>query len=479
MKMLKLLKVLVFIFSLFMLFDESAFARAGRGQSYRSSSYRSSSSSGGYRSSYSGYHRSSYGSGYRHSGYTKDSDEDALLGFLFLGVLMFAIGYAIYRNYRQKNAIHPQSPEPAIDADARTRILQTIQELDPNFSMEIFLERAKEIFLRLQEAWSSGDMTPVRNFLSQGVYNRFKIQLEIMRNMEGLKNVMSDVNVVSMSPIGISVSSPHLTLHVALKAEARDVTVPTGINDDELQRLLKKTSVARFTEVYSFTRKLNAHSDSSRDLLKGQCPRCGFVPENFSQVNKCPSCGALYNSGEYDWVLSEITQMEEWKPTSADEVSGLADGMSRQVIEDRASYLFWRWIQYRVRGSALPLMRDATDKMKAKLASPAQEYLGELAVGAVDLKRVELSDEEFRADVLIQWSASVEKNNEPIHFDHRMYLVLPKDANVETNFADHGCVQCGAPVPDTDALNCAYCGALLPEAHSDWLLDEIRKKNRG
>ncbi len=478
MKMLKLLKILVFIFCLFMLFDESAYARAGRGQSYRSSSYRSSSSSGSYRSSYSGYHRSSYGSGYRHSGYTKDGVSDELLGFLFLGILMFVIGYAIYRNYRQKNAIHPQSPEPGIDADARARILQAIQETDPNFSMEIFLERAKEIFLRLQDAWSSGDMTSVRNFLSQGVYNRFKIQLEIMRNMEGAKNVMSDISVESMSPIGIHVNPPYLTLHVAIGAKARDVMLSIDVSDDEAQQILKKASASRFTEVYSFTRKLTAQSDASRDLLKGQCPRCGFVPENFSQVNKCPGCGALYNSGEYDWVLSEITQMEEWKPASADGVSGLAEGMSRQVIEDRASYLFWRWIQCRVRGSALPLMRDATGNMKAKLASPANEYLGEIAVGAVDLKSIE-SNEEFRADVLIQWSASVEKNNEPIHFDHRMYLVLPKDANVETNFADHGCEQCGAPLPDTDALNCAYCGALLPDTHNDWLLDDIREQSRG
>lgn len=489
---------IIFLLLVFIIyFSDKVNARAGRGQSYRpsssssssyrsssssyrSSSYRSSSSSSrSYRSSYSGYHRSSYGSGYRHSGYTKDDEGNALLGLLVFGIIVFAVGYALFWYFRRIGDSHPPVIEPTFDADAEAKMLAKIRESDPNFSMEVFLDRAREIFLRLQDAWSSGDMAPVRNFLSQGVYNRFKIQLEIMRNVEGLKNIMSDVEVLTVNFIGVSANPPFVTIHVSVNAKARDVMLPADAGDDEARRLLSKSSASTFSEVYSFTRKLNAQSDPSRDLLKGQCPRCGFVPDNFAQVNKCPNCGALYNSGEYDWVLSEITQIEEWKAFSAGDVSGLAEGMSSQVIEDRASYLFWRWIQSRVRGSVLPLMRDATEKMKKRLDSMHKEFLGEVAVGAVDLKGVESDNEEYRADLLVQWSASLEKGKEPIHFDHKLYLVLPKGENVETNFADHGCAQCGAPLPDTDSLNCAYCGALLPETNADWLLDEVNEVSRG
>jgi hypothetical protein len=226
--------------------------------------------------------------------------------------------------------------------------------------------------------------------------------------------------------------------------------------------------------VYSFTRSLSSQSDPDKDLLKGQCPRCGFVPDNFSQVNKCPSCGALYNSGLYDWVLSEITQLEEWRPSSAGEVSGLPANMSRQVIEDRASYIFWRWIQSRVRGDALPLSRDATEKMKSHLMSLQPEHLKAVAVGAVDLKGVGMENSEYRADILVQWSASTASSEEPVHFDHQLYLVFRGENTADTGFADHGCVQCGAPLPDTDSLECEYCGAKLPETNEDWLLDEIK-----
>ncbi len=404
-----------------------------------------------------------------------------ILGILFFGICAFAIGYAIYWNYRNRNAnsLQLNTQKPVEDALAQARILQMIRKADPQFSLDQLINRTKEIFFRVQDAWSSGDMSPVRNFLSQGVYNRFKIQLEIMRNVEGLKNMMTDVEVVSVTPISASLDSPYITIHIAINAKGRDVILPIGADDDEARRVLQDAAVSNFTEIYSFTRKPGAQSDSSRDLLKGQCPRCGFVPENFFQVNKCPGCGALYNSGEYDWVLSEITQREEWKSSSAVNIAGLTDGMSCQVIEDRASYLFWRWIQSRVRGSMLPLRRDATEKMIQKIDSVAQEYLGDVAVGAVDLRCIESDDEKYMADVLIRWSASLTKGEEPIHFDHQLYMVLPTGKNVENNFADHGCVQCGAPLPDTDALTCAYCGAELPEINNDWLLDEVNEISRG
>lgn len=403
-----------------------------------------------------------------------------IIAFLFFGIITFGIGYLIFMNVRNRRM--NGGPELGLHqplTDARARVVAAIAQKDPNFSIDAFLERSKEIFIRVQEAWSSGNMAPVRNFLSQGVYNRFQIQLEIMRSIENLKNVIGEIRVISSKPQDVNVNGPYITIHVAITASARDVTLDAGADSDQLERSLKSAPVSTFTEVYSFTRKLDAQSDSSRDLLNGQCPRCGFVPDNFSQVNRCPSCGALYNSGEYDWVLSEITQMEEWRSFSALDVPGMERGMSRQVIEDRASYLFWRWIQSRVRGSSLPLMRDATVKMKSRFVDGVKEYLGEVAVGAVDLEGIESNDAEYRAFVFVQWSASTERMREPVHFDHRLHLVFSKKDNLPEGFADHGCVQCGAPLPDTDALSCAYCGATLPEVNNDWLLDEVNEQRRG
>ena len=195
-------------------------------------------------------------------------------------------------------------------------------------------------------------------------------------------------------------------------------------------------------------------TNTSRDWLKGECPNCGYVPEHFSENNKCRSCGSIYNSGEFDWVLSEITQQEEWKEDSSRDIAGLAElegrnlSINREVIEDRASYLFWRWIYARVRGTAAPLARDASPEFIA--AFPAQKHtLINTAVGAVDLVSVALEGEDAVAKVKVLWSTASEINDEPYHREHLFTLKMPVSLKNPYGLADHSCDTCGAPLPET------------------------------
>ena len=67
------------------------------------------------------------------------------------------------------------------------------------------------------------------------------------------------------------------------------------------------------------------------------------------EVSKCPACGTLTNSGEYDWVLSEITQADDYvssnhklklSKTLSNEIERIAsedEDFSVQLIEDKAS----------------------------------------------------------------------------------------------------------------------------------------------
>lgn len=488
-----------------MALPDDGYGRAGRGQSYRSSSsssrsssYRSSSSSRSYRSSSS--RSSSYGGSssrsYRSSGSTyrhypsstrhssgSNATRDIIIGFIVMGVLIavfviivvFVVRYIRLKG-RTMTLLNASAPPPS---DRTEEIVAAVRRDDPEFSLEEFQRRAAEIFQRLQAAWSAGDMSPVRNYLSQGVYNRYRIQLEIMRDVEGVKNVMSDINVSRTGLAAFDDAGAYQTLHVTVYASARDVTVPAGASDDETSRALAAAPVSPFTEIYSFTRKRGARTDAAKDWLKGQCPNCGFVPDNFSQVNKCPSCGSIYNSGEYDWVLSEITQSGEWHGGSAADVPGLAElgaanlSMNRQVVEDRASYLFWRWIQSRVRGSAAPLARDAVADYKSAFNVASREYLGEIAVGAVDLKSIDIESGRARTEAQVLWSASSAQGAEPRHHEHTLRLGMSAATENRFGLADHGCGKCGAPLPETDALACAYCGAPLPEVNEDWLLEGI------
>ena len=342
------------------------------------------------------------------------------------------------------------------------------------------MEKAKTIAERLQQAWSGGDMLPVRNYVSQGIFNRFRLQLELMVEDEGVRNIMADFKVMEVSANALSASKSYQTIHVALFCSARDVTVPAGASDEEKQKVLAGTRKEAFNEVYSFTRRLGAKTNTSRDWLKGECPKCGYVPDNFSENNKCRSCGSIYNSGEYDWVLSEITQQEEWKEDSSRDIEGLAElegknlSINREVIEDRASYLFWRWTYSRIKGTSAPLVRDATPGFISGF-QPKPRPMYDIAVGAVDLISVRLVEEEAIALVQILWSRAAEKGQEPYHQEHMFMLKMPVALKNPYGLADHSCDSCGAPLPETDALKCTYCGSAIPAVVSDWLLAKIEE----
>ncbi len=499
----------------FVLITTDAFSRAGRGGSYRSSSSSRSSSSRSYSSSssrssssrswssssgrthtyippYSSTHTSS-GSGSSGTGETstESSESNWIYGLIGLVVIFGSIGLVVYFIFRvlKKAFTGPGAkPSAAFDDSAPTQyefppaLVEQLKADDADFSPEKFMEKSKTITERLQQAWSDGDMIPVRNYVSQGIFNRFRLQLELMVEDEGVRNLMSDYKVMKVSVLALSASKSYQTLHVSLFASGRDVTVAAGASEEQKQKALAATPKEAFTEVYSFTRKLGVKTNTSKDWLKGECPNCGYVPENFSENNKCKSCGSIYNSGEFDWVLSEITQLEEWKEDSSREIEGLAElegsnlSINREVIEDRASYLFWRWIYARIKGNPAPLARDTTPGF-LKGFDPKPNKMYDIAVGAVDLVSVALQGEEAVAMVKVLWSRATQKGAEPYHQEHMFMLKMPVALKNPYGLADHSCDNCGAPLPETDALKCTYCGSDLPVVVSDWLLAKIETIN--
>ncbi|MCP4129723.1 MAG: DUF2207 domain-containing protein [bacterium] len=404
--------------------------------------------------------------------------------FTLLFLIVLLIVYKIVRKKLRKGKSPKKSSSKKKAPKRREKsyaemITENVKELDQEFNPDRFVSRSITIAERLQDAWSSGDMSPVRNYVSQGIYNRFRIQLELMRTDEGVRNIMSQYSISSARIIDYNFSEEYLSLHVMLRASAKDVTVPIDMPDEEAQKKLQNSRPIEFTEIYSFTRKKSAKSNADINMLKNQCPSCGTIPDNFSEVNRCESCGAIYNSGEYDWVLSEITQEEEWESPSMHSVDPLNQTqaknltINRQMIEDRASYLFWRWIYARARGDKTLVNRDAAEKFLNSF-NPSKEYIREPVVGAVDLKAMSLVEKnQLSAFVFVKWSCSFAENKEPEF--HASQLNITIDVGVENSygFADHSCDSCGGPLPETDALKCDYCGGDLPVVVNDWLIESI------
>jgi len=367
--------------------------------------------------------------------------------------------------------------------------LRQLADRDPQITEEGFTAEVAKIVLAVQQAWNAGDMRPVRRLLSDGVYNRFTALIAINR-ARGVRNRMADSTIERPRVIAVERDAFFDTVHVRIAGRARDADVPVDADPATQQKRLAKAKLARYVEVWSFLRRPGAQTKAGQTVIEGRCPNCG-AEQPVGDVVECPFCHALVNSGEYGWVLAEITQASEWRPSSAgDRIPGLEEmravdpQFNRQQIEDRASFLFWKWVEARVTRQPALIRKVATARMSEAVAREAAaggrgggpQTMERIAVGSADLVAVEPGEEGGmdRALVRLRWSAAYGPKAAPVPATN--VLVLVRKAGVPTKLGLSGdrCRNCGAPVVTaTDSPRCDYCGAELAAGQQDFVLDEI------
>jgi hypothetical protein len=194
---------------------------------------------------------------------------------------------------------------------------------------------------------------------------------------------------------------------------------------------------------------------------------------------KCRYCSALVCSGEHDWVLAEITQLIEWHPTSGtprglDALREADPGVAREVLEDRASYLFWKCVQAARTRSAAPLRKCASPAFAARPSMLDAAASGrDFAVGGADLLACDPGDDFDYAYVKIYWSARF--GGSPGYTPIENVLKLARKAGVASTLSMTAvvCQACGAPLAETDTTRCDHCGAELAAGDQAWVLDDM------
>lgn len=491
---------------LFMLFAlgltaGSGWSRPGGGQNYRapspprsysppprsapSPSYHPPSSghynSGGYSGGYSGSYPSSRGGPsvvYVPSG-PSSSDGGITAGAILFGLFIVAVILVIiWARARRRGA---ERATITVDRALQSQGLVALQRNDPAFDPAAFVERTRSVVATVNKAWLKGDMGPARRVISDGVYVRFRTQLELLK-ADGLRNVMVDWRVVAAEILGADADPLWDTVHVKIVGEARDADVPLTLSEDAATKKVRGAALAQYQEVWSFVRRRGKHSKQGVPALEGHCPSCGAdLP--LSEVVKCEYCQALVNSGEHDWVLAEITQPEEWRPEPAvgnvpglSELRGRDPSVSRQELEDRASVVFWKWIEARSSGKDAKLARFCLNPLDdpaavAELAL-ARAQLRQVAVGSAELASVESQDDLDVAVVEIMWSASV-NGAPPRPYQNAFVLTRKSEARSKRGLSSLDCPVCGGQLANSDETTCRYCSTPLAGGKHEWALASV------
>ncbi len=438
-------------------------ARAGGGDNYSSGSSGSSESSG-----------SSYSSSHDHGGSGSSSgggNVPLTPGETRFMVIAVAAGLVLMLvNARMQSGLNSRR-------DARIAAgtgVQAFQAADPGFVPALFLPRAEKVFTRVQEAWSAGDMTPVCHLLSDGVFERFQLLLELQRR-EGRVNKLEDLDVVKVS---LAMARP------GGRYDALDARVVASCTDRYLSAKdgsLIKEDDSSFVEYWSFLRSAAARGRGGQGLAEGLCPNCGAgLAVNAAAV--CSQCKSWVNSGEFDWVLAEITQESEWDPAASPAAALAAlshdPETTAQGLEDRASMLFWRWQRCLADGNLTALEGWCSESGLAAVRASAQgkrAYL-DCGVGSVEVRRARAEDGKEEVPVVVLWAGREGGAAEPSR-KCRSVITLSRKAGVRAVPAaalrSAHCAGCGAAIPPAAAA-CEHCGRGFKDPSVDWVVADLK-----
>ncbi|NOQ21137.1 MAG: hypothetical protein GQ565_00620 [Candidatus Aegiribacteria sp.] len=374
--------------------------------------------------------------------------------------------------------------------------LDALKQRDPGFSKENFLRKVNRAFIALQEAWSNQCLSSVNQFVSDGIDERFSLQIE-MQKAEGYRNRMENITVQSSRIVGVFSDSHFDTIHVEITARADDTDV-----DLKTGKRIRMNTSAPFTEYWSFLRKPGVQTLEGKGLVEGVCPNCG-APIELSDTGRCENCDSVLTSGEYDWVLAEITQSMEWNVISGkslipgfESMLAMDPGFNLQHIEDRTSVIFWRlmktWFTSEVseaRKVALPSFLEGFEKQLSTTGSDnGWLFFKDAAVGTVEVQNIipGTKNRMDRIEVLVKWSGINARRDEAgkVHVTGRkiirpqIYTLVRKygvRTVVDQSFRSSHCPGCGAPYEGGSTGECEYCGRPLNDGSQDWVLESVKR----
>ena len=81
-------------------------------------------------------------------------------------------------------------------AQSEESVLSSVKAIDPNFNSEEFKAFARDVYIRLQAAWSKGDWEDIRTFESNELFEQHRNQLQEYLD-KGQLNRMDRVGILN------------------------------------------------------------------------------------------------------------------------------------------------------------------------------------------------------------------------------------------------------------------------------------------
>ena len=299
-------------------------------------------------------------------------------------------------------------------------IISCVQRSDPDFNLEIFKNRAKESFIKIQIGWTKQDLSEVRFMLADGTYEQFQIQINDMKK-NNIVDIMKDIRISSIEAEKYESSENYDSIYVEIKARAINYK-----KNLETNKILEGSQhrLDYFTEIWCFCRSKNAKSQESKGIIEGYCPNCSTKIKNTEDI-KCSSCGSVLKNGQLDWILAGIYQKYEWKENHNSDIPGLNNllkydsNFSLQNIEDKLSVIFWRIIEAQKESSLNPILKICTDEFTKHFQEGRIQGIfyttKNVGIDSIEVKGVTKTDDMHFLLAEIIWNGCTENSGISLH----------------------------------------------------------------
>ena len=225
---------------------------------------------------------------------------------IFLAIIFFRFKGSKSSSLNNREVVMSDGGVNKSVIDNTIQIENEIRKIDPNFSTGKFLGWSEEVFMTLQQAWSTRDWDKIRPFEKEELYRKHQLQLQEYIN-NGTINIVERININQTYLYKYERDKEFEYLTIYLQARMNDYII-----DENTKKVVRGDRNKEFHTKYllTFIRKLGVKTEKSKsNLSTHQCPHCG-APLAITSAGKCDYCDTIVTTGEHDWVLSDLDSIK-------------------------------------------------------------------------------------------------------------------------------------------------------------------------
>lgn len=175
--------------------------------------------------------------------------------------------------------------------------MENLMKFDNTFMESKFKTNANNIFIQLYLALTTNNLDRVKHFISDEVYNEFKLRLDELNNQNEIQ-MFDEINAADINITDVIEEENKFIIKATLISKYLDYrvdkTTHKKISGNDYERV-QKINYLTFEKIKSATKQSNAR----------KCPACG-ANIDVNNNGKCPYCDTIYNLKDHDWILTSI-----------------------------------------------------------------------------------------------------------------------------------------------------------------------------